>query len=250
MKPKRVAIVVVVLLVVVGVSAGWSAWRNQNPEQKSFDFTGPELTVVADEGDLELVPVTGQDGRVSVTRWFKTNKWLGNTGADWQLEGGRTLQLTSHCEGMFARCDVRYRLEVPARTKLRVRAQDGTVRGNGFVSDLAIETRDGDIELDDARGPLSLVTDDGTIRATGLATPRVSARSGDGDVRLDFLAAPESVVATTDDGQIDVAAPDGPYKITTKVDDGDAESTLPHDPAAQRTIDASARDGDISIHRR
>jgi hypothetical protein len=250
MKNKRVVIVVVALLAIVGISAGWSAIRGQVPDQKTFDFTGPELTVITNDGDVEVIPVDRPERQVAVTRWFKTNKWFGDTGLDWRMESDRTLRLTSRCKGMFVNCELRYRLEVPSDTKLRVRAEDGTVRATGFAADLAVETRDGDIEIDDARGALSLATDDGSVRATGLTSPRVTARSEDGDVELDFSAAPQTVVAHTDDGQIELAAPDGPYKITTKVDDGRVSTTLPEDPAATRTIDASAGDGDIDLHLR
>ncbi len=250
MKRKRVVIVVVALLAAVVISAGWSAIRGQVPDQKTFDFAGPELTVITNDGDVEIVPVDRSERQVAVTRWFKTNKWLGDTGVDWQLESDRTLRLTSRCHGMFTSCELRYRLEVPADTKLRVRAEDGTVRATGFAADLAVETRDGDIEIDDARGVLSLATDDGSVRATGLTSPRVTARSEDGDVELDFSTAPQTVVAHSDDGRIEVAAPDGPYKITTKVDDGAVSKTLPEDPAATRTIDASTNDGDIGLHLR
>lgn len=250
MNRKRVAILVAVLVVIVGVSSGWSAWRNQFPDQKSFDFAGPELTVIADGGDLELVPVDGRDGQVSVTRWFTTNKWFGDTGVDWQLESDRTLRLTSRCNGMFANCELRYRIEVPADTKLRVRGEDGTIRATGFVSELAVETEDGDIEVDDASGALTLSTDDGQIRATGLSSPRVSARSSDGDIELDFGASPQTVVARTDDGRIELAAPGGPYKISSSTDDGSVRNTMPVDAGSSRTIDASTRDGDIDLHLR
>ncbi|WP_152364885.1 DUF4097 family beta strand repeat-containing protein [Microlunatus speluncae] len=248
MNRKRVVIVVVALLAIVGISAGWSTIRGQVPDQKNFDFTGPELTVITNDGDVEVVPVDRQQRQVSVTRWFKTNKLFGDAGLDWRMESDRTLRLTSRCHGMFVNCDLRYRLEVPSDTKLRVRAEDGTVRATGYAAELAIETRDGDIEIDDARGVLSLATDDGSVRATGLSSPRVTARSEDGDVELDFGTAPQTVVAHTDDGKIEVAAPDGPYKITTKVDDGSVDSTLKNDPAATRTIDATAGDGDIGLH--
>lgn len=248
MNRKRVGIVVAVLVALMGISAVWSAVREQFPDRKSFDLAGSELTVISDDGDLEIVPVEGDTRQVNVTRWFKTNKWLGDTGVDWELESDRTLRLTSRCHGMFANCDLRYRLEVPTDTKLRVRSEDGTVRATGYAGDLAIETNDGDIEVDDARGPLSLVTDDGAVQATGLSSPRVAARSEDGDIELDFEAAPENVVARADDGQIEVAAPGGPYKIITKVDDGSVDNTLPEDPTSARIIDAEARDGDIELH--
>lgn len=247
MKSKRVVIVVVALLALVGISAGWSAIRGQIPDQKTFDFTGPELTVITDDGDVEVVPVERQQRQVSVFRWLKTNKWF-DTGLDWRMESDRTLRLTSRCQGMFVNCDLRYRLEVPSDTRLRVRAEDGTVRATGFAADLSVETTDGDIEIDDARGALSLATEDGSVRATGLSSARVTARAEDGDVDLDFGTAPQTVVAHTEDGRIEIAAPDGPYKIITKVDDGRVSTTLPEDPAATRTINASTGDGDIDLH--
>src|SRR5690606_19123083 len=145
--------IVVVLLVIMGVGAGWSAWRQQFPEQKTFDFAGSGLTVIADDGELELVPVTGSDGQVSVTRWIRSSRWFGGTRADWRLVSDRTLRLTSRCSGWFVSCDFRYRVEVPAGTDLRVRSEDGTARAAGFTSALEIEARDGTIEVDDARGP-------------------------------------------------------------------------------------------------
>jgi hypothetical protein len=68
--------------------------------------------------------------------------------------------------------------------------------------------------------PIVVRTTDGSITATGLESPTVTARSSDGSVRLTFDAAPHQVDASSGDGSVTVVVPDTPdtYLVTAPHD--------------------------------
>lgn len=220
-------------------------------EHRSFALSGKRLTVVSDDGKVELVPVrAGKQGgagrKLEVTRWFKASKVKGKASVSWRMEGD-TLRLKTTCTGIIVDCDTRHRVKVPDDVAVSVRARDGNVVADGFRTPLTIRTKDGNVNVRDARAPLTISTSDGNVRAERLRSPSVSAQSRDGYLKLGFSEAPSSVRTGSRDGSTTVTAPRTPYAVRTDVRDGSAEVSLPRDDASSRSISATSRDGDVTL---
>jgi hypothetical protein len=97
--------------------------------------------------------------------------------------------------------------------------------------------------------PIVVHTTDGSITATGLTSPTLTARSGDGSVRLTFDAAPHQVDASSGDGNVTVVVPDTPdtYVVTAHSNDGSRTVAVSTDPTSDRVIDASSSDGNVTV---
>ncbi|MDJ1137405.1 DUF4097 family beta strand repeat-containing protein [Streptomyces iconiensis] len=221
-------------------------------EHKSFAFKGKRLTVVSDDGRLDLVPVERRGGArdIEVTRWFRASKVSGKVRTSWKMEGGNTLRLKTTCSGIVVDCNTRHRVEVPRDVAVKAISHDGRVVAKGFSAPLAIRISDGNVNLSGVSGPLTLRAGNGNIRAERLRSPSVSADTRDGYLALAFARPPESVRTHVADGRTTVTVPKpgtGGYDVRTKSRDGRVKTSIPRDASAPRSIDASSRDGNITL---
>lgn len=222
-------------------------------EHQKFSVAEHELTVVSSTTNLELVPskptTGGEPGEITVTRWFTASKMVGNVRADWSMDDD-TLRLGITCSGFVTECEARHRVEVPSDVKVKVQATDGSIAASGFSAPLDLKVTNGNINVDEAGSPLTLRADDGSIRAEKLKTASVSATARNGYVILGFAKAPTTVRTDVSDGNTTIKAPRTDYDVATKVSDGKTKVTLPKKKGADRTIDAEASNGSITIRAR
>jgi len=128
---------------------------------------------------------------------------------------------------------------------LMVTTGDGSVRSEAVNGNVDINTGDGSITLEGAKGNIKLHTGDGHIEAREL-DGRVDASSGDGHIRLDGRF--DALTIKTGDGGINARALPGSKVATSwsiRTGDGSVDVSLPAD--LQADIDASTRDGHISL---
>jgi DUF4097 and DUF4098 domain-containing protein YvlB len=128
---------------------------------------------------------------------------------------------------------------------LNVVTGDGSVRSEAVNGNVDINTGDGSITLEGAKGTVKLHTGDGHIEARDL-DGRVDASSGDGHIRLDGRF--DALTIKTGDGGINARALPGSKVATSwsiRTGDGSVDVSLPAD--LQADIDASTRDGHISL---
>lgn len=137
---------------------------------------------------------------------------------------GRELRVTVGCSWLTPTwCKADLRIAVPAELAVDVRTDTGRIT----AVDLA--------------GDLLLASDIGTVRATGLRSPAVDARSDAGEVRLVFASAPRLVSARSDVGRVEVAVPEGDaYRVDGRSDAGRVRIEVRTDPLAERTITAAS----------
>lgn len=110
-------------------------------------------------------------------------------------------------------------VHVPTRFDLDVRTQDGDVAATSFEGNAVLRSQDGDISVDSlAGGELRLDTQDGDVRAVLLAGDRVEVTSQDGDIQIDTARGMLSV--STQDGDIRIGAADAPG-VALATHDGD-----------------------------
>jgi hypothetical protein len=159
------------------------------------------------------------------------------------------VRLDVDCDDVLAGpCDVKYLVEVPPTFEVRIEGTAGDVTASRLSGPVSIERMWGDIAVFDVAGPLDLRTRTGEITAENLRAEVVSATSSSGDVQLELLAAPRSLDARTQSGQIDLAVPgDVGYQVDARTRYGEERVLVPVDPAAQRFVRAEARTGDVNV---
>lgn len=246
---------VLVVIIALGAACAPSVEEDGTAESKSFALPGDAVTIVSGGSNLELVRSTNRAGdhntnQLAVTRWFTAERvGVGRAEADWSMEG-RTLRLDLACSGVILECHLKHRIEIPDGVRVNVRADDGSVSAKGFAEPLDLDVSNGNINVDDTTSALTLKTEDGSIRAEGLRSESLKARTRNGYLILDFPEAPKSVRTKSVDGNTTIRAPRGAYKIKTDAQDGKAKVSLPQDGDAGRTIDAASRNGSIKIRAR
>ncbi|WP_210481722.1 DUF4097 family beta strand repeat-containing protein [Naasia sp. SYSU D00948] len=153
----------------------------------------------------------------------------------------------------FSRCALQLQVSVPESSELIVRGTNGQVTVTGLSGAVDVETRNGRLDVDDASGPLTLTTTNGAIRLTDGASERVTARTTNGGVELDFMEAPGVVEAETTNGGITVRVPDDgeDYFVDARTTNGSVDDAgVPSDRTAERTITARTTNGGITVERR
>lgn len=234
-------------------------------ENRSGAFSG--VGTVDLDLDFESVEVVGSSSvtDVSMERSYTWSMAKPSIGA---RQVGDRLLLTSSCPFNPGRsCSGRLRLLVPAGLRVQgdtgdghltlrdltgpvtVSTSDGGVEASGLTGAVTVTTRDGGIDVSGVRGRLAVTTRDGSVNATALRSADVTAKSGDGGVRLAFAVPPTSVRAESGDGSVDITVPkDGsPYDVVADTGDGSRQVSVPTDPSSSRRIEVRTRDGGIRI---
>lgn len=215
------------------------------PDKHAFALTGERLTIDAADTKVVVRPADVKD--VRVTRWIDAWTVLGSTPkATWSMTG-HTLKLRMKCSGTMANCSVRHEVLVPRGVAVTVTNGDGRVEASGFDTALTVSTGDGSVVVHDVSGALDLSSDDGKVEATGVTSREVTARSGDGSVRLRFATVPDRVSATTQDGKVTVQLPDGHYRVSATSGDGKVSVTVPRDSASDHRVAARSDDGSVTV---
>ncbi|WP_165966881.1 DUF4097 family beta strand repeat-containing protein [Actinomadura sp. 7K507] len=216
------------------------------PEKRSFGPVGDRLTIVKDEGDLDVRP--GDVDRVQVTRRF--DRWAfigGEPAATWEFEGDR-LTLATDCDTLVGGCEVRYEVLVPRNLPLSIEGDNGRISATGISTALRIRSTNGAISATGASGPLDLRTESGELRSASTRSERVTATSQNGKVGLSFAHAPRQVAVTTENGEVKVTVPRAAYKVTTSTENGDVHSGVPNEASAPRSITARSGSGAITLN--
>lgn len=193
------------------------------------DHPGVErVEVSADAADVVLRQ--GADGASRVER---TLRWTGTKPEVVVTVDGPVLRVRSSCPSRRAateRCSVTLTVTVPAAT--------------AATSDVAA----GDVTVADLGGAQDHETSAGDVRASALRAGRVTARTGSGDVRLAFAAAPQQVDAESSAGDVEVRVPPGGgYRVEASTSVGDTTVSVPDDPAATARIVARSKVGDVTV---
>lgn len=254
-RPRLRVVAVAGAVVAVATLAGGCGGRAQDdghPDQRTFALHGKTLTIDSDDSALELVPVDGDE--VRVTRWFDARVVLGkDPKTTWSWQDDR-LTLRVHCSGVVTSCSAKHRVEVPRDVMVTVRNQDGSVTARGFRSALRIHTDDGSIRVEDSAGPLELSGRDGSIRAVGLTSRQVKATSVDGSLQLELKDVPDRVDARSEDGSTTITLPRSggsagavAYHVTATSDDGHVSVDVPRDEHSAHVVSAHADDGTVTV---
>jgi Toastrack DUF4097 len=234
----------------------------QRTERSTRSWSGVEaIEVEVGSGDVE-VTAAGR-GDVQVEQIERRSWRAPRTEA---LLGGGVLHLSARCRAWFGNCEVDYRIQAPASTRVQARSGSGDLLATGLRSAVDLQTGSGNVQVREVVGPVSAVTSsgnvavrdsEGDVRArtssgdvTGvdLVARSIEARSSSGDVRVAAVrTAPDALTAVTSSGDVRVIVPDETYRVDAHSSSGDVNLSLRQDPDAPRHIEARTSSGDVDV---
>lgn len=216
-------------------------------EHKSFALSGKTLTIYSSQTSLELVPADVR--KVEVTR--RVDGWvvLGN-GPDpkWKMQDD-TLTLQVKCSAVISNCASQHQVKVPRGVAVVVKGDNGQVVASGFDGPLTLHAGNGKMTVRDSSGPLKLGSDNGDIVAEGISAKSVSARSGNGAIRLGFASVPDRVDTMSDNGEITVDLPGGSvrYAVDAVAHNGRVSVDAPRSDDSSHTVKARSDNGQVTV---
>ena len=220
--------------------------HEEHDEHATFDAAGIALVHV----DNSMGPVRIERADTDVIDIaVHVSDGLQHTGVSWHVEQS-TLEVRGTCPIMESPwCRSAFTLLVPPDIAVDVDSDYGRVEVSDRDGAVDIHSGDARVELANLTGPVVVDTDNGRVVATGLASPTVEVDTNNGRIELGFVAAPDRVTATSDNGRIDITVPrgSGPYDVAASTDNGSRTIDVPTDPDAAQTITAQTDNGDIQI---
>lgn len=144
---------------------------------------------------------------------------------------------------IFGMSEQRIQVDVPPGARLEIARCEGA-DVNGLAGGVSVHSTDGHVTLSDLRGSVDARSDDGYISATNVHGDRLAMESTDGHLSLDNVTV-ASLAGTTRDGHIEARDLSVANDATLQTNDG--WMRVGFAPGANLTVDASTRDGRITV---
>jgi hypothetical protein len=207
------------------------------------------LTGVDVEGSTGSVHVIGVEDSNTVNVRSRVSDGLRRTGYRTFVRDGR-LVVRSTCPVYGSSwCSVSSTIEMPSDLGLSIHA-DGGVEVSDVHGGVSAHADGGSVTATRVSGTLDLSSDQGRVEASGIDADHVVATSDQGRVDLTFTNSPRSVEARSDQGSVTVVLPEEPgivYATTLETDRGSAQSLIVQDHRSDRTIIATSDQGDVTV---
>jgi DUF4097 and DUF4098 domain-containing protein YvlB len=243
----RLLIVTAAAAVAVALSgcAVLDAANEHDETSYTVDGSVTALTVRDPSGRVEVVTGTGQ---VAVREQYTYSSDRPKTSH--KVAGGTLSLVNDGCDqkGLVRRCQVDYRIEVPAGTTVTVDADAGEVSVDGITAAVSVDADAGKVVLMDVTGTIKVTAGAGSVRGTGLAGA-TTVDSDAGSVDLTYATAPSSVNVVSDAGSVRIGLPEGTYAVDAKVSAGSREVEVPTDPNSPNKITVRSSAGSVEIVR-
>lgn len=222
-KRTAVALTAIGLLLPVAACTGGSTIS----EKADYQIDEP-VTALAIGTRAAGVEIKTGNGPVTVTEEYRYSKGKPTTAH--QVEGA-TLRLTeSGCGDDDARCEVRYRIRVPAAMSVEITAQAGAV------------------DVDGLAGTLHVSTQAGAVEGRALTSDEVTVRTEAGATSLEFLEAPTLIRTTTSLGAVELRVPrTEAYAVDVHTGVGGNSVRVDKDPASTHRIEVRSEVGAVSV---
>jgi DUF4097 and DUF4098 domain-containing protein YvlB len=143
---------------------------------------------------------------------------------------------------------VHYEVHVPVDVDVVVHG-DHRISVSGTSGSVEAVTDSGSIRVSDVTGALVLRSDNGGVFAERVRSEFVDARSDNGSVRVALLAPPRSVIASTDNGSVEVVVPRtaDAYAVDVDSDLGSTRNDVRTDSFSARHISARSDTGSATV---
>jgi DUF4097 and DUF4098 domain-containing protein YvlB len=238
---------------------------------ETFDVEkGWELELRVGDMDVEILPGGSDEARVVVTLTGNLDK-AGDRFEDMNFDArikGNTLLVETRERHSWStnwwgsgRWGIHVAVTIPEQFDLAVQTSDGDIEVDGIRGDISLATSDGDVRLGELGGPaIYIKSSDGDLTADGLEADDVELKTSDGDVRVERIQG-KSVTLSSSDGDV-TAREIRAEKVSVRSSDGDLSIRLSGGELQGRTsdgnidvwidndtgVDLTTSDGDIVIH--
>jgi hypothetical protein len=223
--PKRTA----VALTAIGLLLSLAACTGGSTTAEKIDYRIDEpVTALAIGARAAGVEIRTGSGPVTVTEEYRYSK--GKPATAHQVDGA-TLRLTeSGCGDDDARCEIRYRIVVPAATSVEITAQAGAVDIAGLA------------------GSMHVTTQAGAVEGRALTSDEVTVRTEAGATSLEFAEAPALIRTTTSLGAVELRVPrTEAYAVDVRTGVGGGTVRVDKDPASTHRIEVRSEVGTVSV---
>jgi DUF4097 and DUF4098 domain-containing protein YvlB len=211
-----------------------------------YQWQAGEISVDTSAGDIRVVAGSGSQVSVSYTEHYQLKK---PTVSATTSNGG--VQLTGRCPSgiLDNNCAIDYVVTVPASSGLTLHTGAGNISAAGSSGNGSLSTGSGNIGFTDLSGDIVAHTGSGNVSGTRTSSKHVHASTGVGDVNVEWINSPSSVVTETGSGDIGLVLPrgSGPYRTSTHTGVGSTDVSVATDPTAAFSISATTGVGNISI---
>ena len=138
---------------------------------------------------------------------------------------------------------------MPAEVAVLARVEDGPVRVSDVAGAVEVSSDNSSIELRGLSGPVTVHSANGPVVGEELRSPSVEASTENGSVDLGFTVAPDTVLATSENGSVEVRLPeaDGDYRVDAGTDNGSTAIEVATDPASRRSVVLRSDNGDLRV---
>jgi len=231
----RTATLTVVLAVLAGCgsSTGASLTADQQSstaaaaDRQSYQITERIDALVVD-ARAAAVTLEAGDGPVTVDEIYHAGSDRPTTS---HRVDGSTLHLTeTGCRDNSVRCDVEFRVHLPAAATADITSQAGAVQVAGLT------------------GNLTVTTQAGAVQGSGLGGDQVRVSTKAGATTLAFTRAPSTVSASTEVGAIEVRVPSGTtYAVDVQSTVGPSDVSVQRDPASPHKIEVRTSVGAVRV---
>jgi hypothetical protein len=240
-----VMIVVAVLLFAFGAAKAVGLITPHTDTHTRVLAAAPAMVVHAGTGDVRVVAADRTDVRLTTKE--KRSVWSG--GRHVKVSGDAAdLDLDDDCDGALFiddTCSVKYVLEVPRTTDVRMVTGTGDLRAEDLDGNVELEAGTGDLRIIGARGRLRLNTDTGDVHVEAPSSDIV-AQTSTGDIRVE-ASTPGTIQAQADTGDIHISVPDLTYAVDVQTDTGDENTDVRRNDASPRKVRAHTDTGDVHI---
>jgi DUF4097 and DUF4098 domain-containing protein YvlB len=231
----RIATLTVVLAVLAGCGSptGASLTADQQSstaaaaDRQSYQITDRIDALVVDARAAAVTLEVG-DGPVTVDEIYHSGSDRPTTS---HRVDGSTLRLTeTGCRDNSVRCDVEFRVRLPAAATADITSQAGAVQVAGLT------------------GNLTVTTQAGAVQGSGLGGDQVRVSTKAGATTLAFTRAPSTVSASTEVGAVEVRVPSGTsYAVDVQSTVGPSDVSVQRDPASPHKIEVRTSVGAVRV---
>ncbi|WP_323095798.1 DUF4097 family beta strand repeat-containing protein [Intrasporangium sp. YIM S08009] len=230
---------------VAAVSGDALTGEGSRTTSETFQRVPATLTIRGGANDIE-VRGGGASGSVGVL----TDTRCPGGNAPRPSWSGDTLVVDGDCGGFLGWGSVDHVITVPDGTAVTVETGSGDVAMAGSLGATRATSGSGDLSARDIAGPLSLETGSGDVEGSGLGRADVTAKTGSGDVDLDFSSAADAVRVQTGSGDASVRLPAGVYAVSAETGSGDTEVGVTNSPTGADHVTVRTGSGDIEVRYR
>ena len=232
-------VAVVVLPGAIGIAS--QITRTTEVKQSTITPLAQRIDVTARHGDVTITPST--DGNVTVRTTYRYGVGDPRLVEESTATG---VVLDSRCDDVLdTECNIDYAISVPPSFTVAVETS-GEIDARGLTGLVTLETG-ADVRLAELSGPIDIRGTSGEVIGTELRSEQVSVETP-GDVRLQLVAPPRTLLADTRHGEVTLAVPSSVgYRVNADSESGEESIEVPTDPASERTIRVTSNSGDIRI---